>query len=424
MTEDMSATAWSVSQAIEVLNTQLFRIAGPKFIVEGEVGKVQVSQGKWVSFDLKDAEDGSVLRCWGTIYQMPVLPQEGERVRVVSTPKVNGKYGQFSLQVHGVEWVGKGAWQAALLALRHKLEAEGLFAEGRKRAVPTMPDRIGLITSRDAAAYGDFLRVLAERWGGVDVLFCQVAVQGDRVAADVCRALDRLEGLPAQERPQLVVMTRGGGSAEELMMWNAEVLVRRVAASSIPVVAAIGHERDVCLVELAADVRAATPSHAAQCIVPDRQALRHTVGFLMASMEHGMDEARRGAAWRLELALRAQRERLAQVRGRVERAQVLTRALLAGVAASAARASTRVRSATHAMAQATVRAQAQALARVQAGWRLAESLHPARVLARGYAVVRRQGQVVRAASQVKPEEGVVIELASGSISATVNLCQP
>jgi exodeoxyribonuclease VII large subunit len=151
--------------------------------------------------------------------------------------------------------------------LHKKLEKEGLFAPERKRSLPLTPQRIGLITAAKSAAYSDFIKIINERWGGLEISFADVYVQGDKAPLQLAGAIEYFN---KSEQPDVLVITRGGGDAEDLAAFNDERVVRAVAASRVPTLVAIGHEIDISLAELAADMRASTPSNAAQIIVPDR----------------------------------------------------------------------------------------------------------------------------------------------------------
>ncbi len=155
--------------------------------------------------------------------------------------------------------------------MRAKLEAEGLFEPTRKRILPPVPQSIGLITARNSAAYSDFTKILNERWGGVEVSLADIYVQGQQAPLQIVRAIEYFNELP--NLLDILVITRGGGSAEDLASFNDERVVRAVASSRTPTLVAIGHEIDVSLAELAADVRASTPTNAAQLVVPNREEL-------------------------------------------------------------------------------------------------------------------------------------------------------
>ncbi|MBT6254503.1 exodeoxyribonuclease VII large subunit, partial [Candidatus Uhrbacteria bacterium] len=216
------AVALSVSAAVQLINDQLFKIAGPQLMIEGEVAEYGVSQGKWVRFTLKDVNDGALLKCFMTIYQLHVDIENGDRIIVEATPKIYPKYGQFTLNINKIEPVGEGALAKKLAALKKQLDSEGLFDESRKREIPLYPGRIGIVTSRDAAAFTDFVRILSNRWGDVDIDLAHVRVQGVNAPPEIVMAINYFNELQGVDRPDVLVLTRGGGSLEDLMAFNDE----------------------------------------------------------------------------------------------------------------------------------------------------------------------------------------------------------
>jgi len=169
-----------------------------------------------------------------------------------------------------------------LEALRTKMEQEGLFAPERKRTLPPFPSRIGLVTSPDAAAYTDVLRILKNRWSGLIIKFFPVAVQGIGSIAQIVKALEYLN---REQDSEIIILTRGGGSLEDLQSFNSEEVVRAIFASRIPVVCGVGHERDITLADLAADQRASTPSNAAEIAVPDKREIINTIDWETGKIE-------------------------------------------------------------------------------------------------------------------------------------------
>ena len=261
----------SVSDAIALIN-QTMEYAYPTLVIEGEVSGFKVNQGKFVFFDIKDA--GGTLGCFMMLFQLRTALEDGMRVRVTASPKLT-QWGKFSLTVRTVEPIGEGSLKRAFDLLRAKLDKEGLFDEGRKRLLPQLPSRIGLITSTQAAGYVDFTTILNQRWGGMEVQVANVTVQGASAPGQIVSAIEHFN--QQSEPPDVIVLVRGGGSADDLAAFNDEPLVRAIASSRVPTLVGVGHEVDTSLVDLAADVRAATPSNAAQLLVPDREeiAARH-----------------------------------------------------------------------------------------------------------------------------------------------------
>ena len=256
----------SVSQFIDLTN-QTLDFAYPTVLVEGEVSSFKVNQGKYVFFDLKD--DDSSVGCFMMLWQLRTPLKDGMRVVVRARPKLT-QWGKFSLTVDSFSLSGEGDIKKSFELLKKKLTKEGLFDVSRKRPLPSEIHKIAVISSRDAAGYTDFIKILDERWGGLEVELAHVQVQGDSAADQIIRAISYFN--EQLDLADVLVVIRGGGSQQDLAAFNDEPLVRAVAASRLPVVTGIGHESDESLVDLVADVIASTPSNAAQIITRDRQA--------------------------------------------------------------------------------------------------------------------------------------------------------
>lgn len=367
----MDHTILQVSDLLALIN-QTLEYAYPSVVVEGEVASFKVSKGKFVFFDLKD-DEGSV-GCFMMAFALHQPLEDGMRVQVVAQPKLT-VWGKFSLTVRQVMPVGEGSIKRAFALLQAKLEQEGLFDPARKRQLPRIPQRIGLIASVESAGYADFVKILNHRWGGVAVDVADVQVQGMGAAEQIIRALGYFN--QQAELPEVLVLVRGGGSADDLAVFNDEQLVRVIAGSRVPTLVGVGHEVDTSLVDLAADVRAATPSNAAQILVPDRHAL---------------------------LAELAQRE-----------ARLADR--LAGRAAEIRRvvdtAATRMIDRMQYILEQSKRDVAQAML-------LLKQLDPKVVLQRGYSLVRGEGgRLIRDVHDVKLGETLTIQTAHAIIRAGV-----
>ena len=266
---------FSVGEFIALANQTLDYAFG-SVEVEGEVASFKVNQGKYVFFDIKDAE-GSI-GCFMTVWQLREPIEDGMKVIVSATPKLT-QWGKFSLTVRSVRPSGEGAIKKSFEILRDKLKREGLFDEARKRVLPAQPHHIAVVSSTGAAGYADFVKILDERWGGLRVDVAHVQVQGSGAADQMIRALRYFNGVV--ELPEVIVVIRGGGSADDLSSFNDEKLVREIAASRVPTIVGVGHETDVSLADMAADKRAATPSNAAQIVVPDKhEIIRFTHGAM------------------------------------------------------------------------------------------------------------------------------------------------
>ena len=283
---------YTVSELIDHCNFTLDRELG-SVLVEGEVASFKINQGKWVFFDLKDADGVSTLSCFLPLSSLGVALSDGLKVRLRARPSLTKK-GRFSLTVRSILPVGEGSIKKTFELLKRKLTAEGLFDPARKRPLPTPLSRLGVISSTAAAGYRDFLKILDNRWGGLQLFTVNTQVQGLSAADQIIAALNLLN-----QRSDLdaIVIIRGGGSADDLAVFNDERLVRAIAASRLPVVTGIGHEVDETLADLAADLRASTPSNAAERLTPDRQAVRQqltrTLAYLPERILTAIDQAHR-----------------------------------------------------------------------------------------------------------------------------------
>ncbi|MDQ3065313.1 MAG: exodeoxyribonuclease VII large subunit [bacterium] len=248
------------------LANQAFEQAFPVVEIEGEVLNFKISKNRWVYFDI--ADESSKLRSFGTVYILPAPVEDGMMVRIVAAPRLHPQFG-FSLNIQSLQFSGEGNIKKASDLLRLKLEKEGLFLEERKRSTPYPPQKIALVTSSESAAYKDFTKILAARYGGIEIELANVAVQGEAAVGQVVGAIEWFN--KQANIADVLVVIRGGGSADDLQAFSSEQVVRAVAASRIPTVVAIGHEVDISLAELAADLRASTPSNAAELLVPDRK---------------------------------------------------------------------------------------------------------------------------------------------------------
>ena len=293
----------SVSDFIALAN-QTFEYAYPSVEVEGEVASFKVSQGKYVFFDLKDA--GGTVGCFMTVWQLRVPIEDGMKVVVTATPKLT-QWGKFSLTVRLVRPSGEGNLKKSFELLRAKLDKEGLFATQRKRTLPTWPRHVAVISSTQAAGYGDFIKIVNDRFGGMHIDVAHVQVQGADAPDQMIRALKYFNS--REELPEVIVLIRGGGSADDLSAFNDELLVREIAASRVPTLVGVGHEEDVSLADMAADQRAATPSNAAQILVPDRREILQTVRRLIQSLlprtEQAIERQRQEVRQQLERSLAA-----------------------------------------------------------------------------------------------------------------------
>jgi exodeoxyribonuclease VII large subunit len=401
--------------------------------VEGEIGRVTVSTAGHAYFALKDAR--AQLQCvWfrDERVRSAFQPQTGLQVIVHGRMDVFEPQGALQLYVDSLQPSGFGNLAVRFEQLKARLSEEGLFDAARKRPLPDRPRVIAVVTSPTGAVWRDVCNVLARRWPLARVLLVACQVQGDGAAASIVGALHRLErwvddaarsGRP-DEAPAVTILARGGGSLEDLWSFNDERVVRAIVAHPVPLVCGVGHEVDVTLADFAADVRAPTPSAAAELVVPDRvdaqAALRARRGRLDALVIGGLGGARRElAAERRILDRLDPAVRLAESR---ERAGMLldraTRATLARVAGARA-TEDRVSGRQHALAAARV---ARARATLDTATSALAALGPQATLERGYAIARRRsdGGIVRHPADAPAGTGLRVTLARGDLGATVD----
>lgn len=367
--------------------------------VSGEASNLSHPASGHLYFSLRDAS--AAVRCvmWRSeVAGLERIPQEGQSLEVHGHVSVYEAGGQYQLYADQIRAAGEGELFREYLRLKQQLEAEGLFDPERKRSLPRWPKRIGIVTSPTGAALRDVLNVLRRRYPLIELILAPSPVQGEAAPPQIAAAL---EALNAYSRPDLILLVRGGGSMEDLWAFNMEQVVRAVANSSAPVVTGIGHETDVLLADFAADLRAPTPSAAAELATPHRAELAITVDELRRRLGRIWAATRRQLRFELgtlrsALALLSPR---AQVAGARQRLDELRFRGAAGL--------------RHALAlrKAAVGGLAQTLAAVG----------PETVLARGYAVVRRaQDQaVVRSVEQVQSDDRLRVRVSDGSFAARV-----
>ncbi|MEN6450088.1 MAG: exodeoxyribonuclease VII large subunit, partial [Thermoguttaceae bacterium] len=253
---------------------ELIEAAFPEVWVAGEVSNFVRPQSGHCYLTLKDDQAQLKAVMWrGVASRLRFAPHDGLQVVCRGHLDLYAARGAYQLVIADIVPQGMGALELALRQLREKLSREGLFDAGRKRPLPPFARRIAVVTSPTGAAIHDFLQVLGRRWRGADVLVVPVRVQGEGAAAEIAEAIATVNRLNDAMPIDCIVVTRGGGSMEDLWAFNEEPVVRAIAASRIPVVSAVGHEIDVTLSDLAADVRALTPSEAAELVAPAAEEL-------------------------------------------------------------------------------------------------------------------------------------------------------
>lgn len=360
----------TVSDFVAVFN-QTIQYAYPQVTIQGELANFRISKNRWVYFDLKD--EMSSVKFFGTVYNLPGPLEEGMVLKVVGTPQLHNLYG-FSITVQSIQLAGEGSIKKAAQLLQAKLEKEGLFDPGRKRSLPYPPSTVGLITSGESAAYADFIKIIKARWGGVRIQHFDVQVQGDNAPSQIVQAIEYFNGHASA--PEVIVVVRGGGSADDLQAFSSELVTRTIAASRIPTLVAIGHEVDLSLAELAADQRASTPSNAAELLVPDKK-----------NEAHSLQVVARQCHQQLARLIQQSRTEVAEMRRELDRN--ITAILQ-----------------TQTISLATQRS-------------IIELASPQRILQRGFAVIRKNGKTVRRRADVRPADQLSVQLQDGSFTTRV-----
>jgi len=273
---------YSVSQYNQLTKSTLEAEVG-LIAIQGEVSGFRVQKERLIYFELKD-KDARCL-CFMMKWDLRLPLEDGMEIKALGMPSVFQGSGGLHFRVTEIELVGVGALQKQFELLKKKLEAEGLFAPERKRPLPRFPERIGLITSTGAAAYDDVLRVLKNRWGGLEILFYPAGVQGFGAVESIVEAFEYFNAHPVD----VLILTRGGGSLEDLQAFNSESVARAVFGSRMPVVCGVGHERDISIADMVADMRAATPSNAAEIVAPDRKEMVEVLGARVQGLVNGVE---------------------------------------------------------------------------------------------------------------------------------------
>lgn len=411
--------------------------------VEGEISNLARPSSGHIYFTLKDS--GAQVRCAlfrGKASKLNFRPDNGDQVRVRAKASLYPARGEFQLIVEHLEEAGEGALRRAFEQLKQRLAAEGLFGAENKRTLPAFPRRIGIITSPTGAAIHDILSVLERRCKSLAVLIYPVAVQGNEAAGQICRMLE-IAG--SRNEVDVLLLTRGGGSLEDLWPFNEEVLARAIRASPIPVMSAVGHEVDITIADFAADVRAPTPSAAAEYLSIDTELLLEQISALqrrvvtagqrtlVLQQERLKQLERRLVAQHYGKRLRDRAQRLDELESRLNRAwtlvistlhQGLERAyerLFATQPQRRIRDSRRYLEQRHHRLERGIRAYLEdSKQRLSATSRAMQAVSPLATLERGYAVAQHtDGRIIRQAQDLKAGDRIYTLLSKGALECRV-----
>ena len=369
--------------------------------VRGELSNYKAHSSGHQYFTLKD--EGAVIACVmfrSDAMKMRFRPESGMKVILYGRVSLFPKSGQYQIYVTAMQPDGVGALAVAFEQLKRRLYEEGLFDPAHKQPLPNYPHRVALITSPTGAAVRDMTRILGRRWPMAEVLVCPVRVQGEGAAEEIAAMLDYVD---KHQLADVIITGRGGGSLEDLWAFNEEIVARAIYRCTIPVISAVGHEPDVTISDYVADVRAATPSNAAEIAVQDEAAIRSALRQLQLRLEQAerrklthlrqrLDAlAQKPVMKRPEAYLQQQELQLEMLRQRLEHAGT-------GVV------------------------QKNAL-RFQRTAAKLDALSPLKVLGRGYAMVTREDAVVRSVTQLQPGDPVAVALSDGTVQCTVDTVQ-
>ena len=371
--------------------------------VTGEISNFKDHyQSGHLYFSLKD--EGGLIRSVmfrSAASRLRFRPENGMKVVCRGRVSLYEKDGQYQFYAEDMQPDGAGSLAVAFEQIKRKLEEEGLFDPGRKRPLPAYPAQIAVITSDTGAAVRDIFSILSRRYPAAEILFCPVLVQGEGAAPSMIDALRRVNRLGTAD---CIILGRGGGSAEDLWAFNDEALARAVAGSAIPVISAVGHETDFTICDFAADLRAPTPSAAAELAAPDQQSLRGHVG-----------ELSRKLAGNYQRILRAWEGRLAALCGRPA---------MRSPGYLLDQWEQRLDGAGRALRGAYKDRIGDWQERFAGRAAALEAMSPLRVLARGYAVAELSGRILRDAADARPGDRIDIRLAQGALQCRVEQVEP
>ena len=437
---------WTVRALVSAVRSHIEREYSDCW-VEGEISNLRIPDSGHLYFTLKEeTAQVRVVMFRSSAKLLRFRPENGLQVTVRGRITVYEDRGELQISAEFMEPKGAGALQLAFEQLKARLQAEGLFEPSRKKPIPPLPQRIGIITSPQGAALRDILNILARRHHSANVLIYPAQVQGDSAPGEVMAGLRCFHQNLRRGRPaEVIIIARGGGSAEDLACFNHEGLARAVADSKIPVISAIGHETDFTIVDFVADLRAPTPSAAAELVIRSRQEIEAQAEDLYRRLERALryrllmarqeltERAQHGAFARMMDGIHRRQQRLDEQRFRLEKAE---RQLLERCHRRCENVSATVRHYDARRRLAAIRQQLQAQVANLAAithTRLLESrgtldrrtasleaLSPLAILNRGYALVfDANGQLVKDAARLKAGDNLSARLARGSVRARV-----
>jgi exodeoxyribonuclease VII large subunit len=405
---------WSVADVTAAIARRFDDV--PPLWIEGEIQDLRQRAGQ-AYFALADEHRIAASMNSVVFDRLSPRPGDGERVHVYGRPQFWPPRGEFSIRVEIIQRMGEGALRAEIARLQEQLKAEGLLDAARKRPLPLLPRSIALVTSAAGAAREDFLRNVWQRFPRAHVVAVDVPVQGESAPRAISAALARV----ASTDVEVVVLTRGGGSLEDLMAFNSELVARAIADSPVPIVAAVGHERDTTIADLVADLRVSTPTAAAVAVVPDERELMDRLTRASRVLNESLSRLGRDGRAELERLEAASRRALLQHsdRGGARRDASAAR-LDAALRSASGAATSRVNMRRERLAASARRSVERAGARKDRVAAVLGAVSPAATVARGYAIVRDDsGVVVVTAASKEAGDALRLQLKDGELPVTV-----
>lgn len=369
--------------------------------VRGELSNYKAHSSGHQYFTLKD--EGAVISCVmfrSDAMKMRFRPESGMKVILYGRVSLFPKSGQYQIYVTAMQPDGVGALAVAFEQLKRRLYEEGLFDPAHKQPLPSYPHRVALITSPTGAAVRDMTRILGRRWPMAEVLVCPVRVQGEGAAEEIAAMVDYVD---KHQLADVIITGRGGGSLEDLWAFNEEIVARAIYRCTIPVISAVGHEPDVTISDYVADVRAATPSNAAEIAVQDEAAIRSALRQLQLRLEQA--EGRKLTQLRQRLDALAQKPVMKRPEAYLQQQELQLEML------------------RQRLEHAGIGAVQKNTLRFQRTAAKLDALSPLKVLGRGYAMVTREDAVVRSVTQLQPGDPVAVALSDGTVQCTVDAVQ-
>ncbi len=410
---------FQVSEFNDFIN-QLISIR--EFVIEGEISEINISQNKWVFITLKDPKTEEVLNVFSIVYQIRAyldLLQVGTLVQVRGYPKLRGKSGRFSLNAQEIIPVGNGKLQQAFLQLKAKLESEGLFDQSRKRPLPDYPRAVFLLTAANSRAYSDFIKIAKERgFGKVKIYFIPISVQGSQAVSSILAGFNLVRKYHRQA--DLAVITRGGGSLEDLIAFNQEEVVRAAYGLPIPLVSAIGHEADVSLIDYIADVRASTPTNAAEVVFTSLNETQQQLEILTNSLKYQISNKIKSQAHHLNLLQSSLVSSFSQPLSNLKQIENKLHSLSSYYLQKVKLAENNLNNSSYQLINRQKNIYQKSALEYNRAVQVLNSINPQSILSRGYSItINSQGQIIKNAGQIRLGQMIKTRLAKGWFGSKV-----